>query len=257
MATPPRPIAAGHVELISVPSPEQDRPVRQVWVYRPAVPDSAQLPVLYFLHGFPGTAGDVFAAGFAQFLDNAFAGGADPFVVASPDGSGDAHPDTEWADSSDGTDMLESFVAGNLINAVEGPYRRGPAKRAIAGFSMGGYGSMNIALRHRDLYGQVASLAGYFGVDDPDAVFGGDPGIEAANRPDEHISDAANLSILLIDGSEDNEPVVKGESQRFKALLDQAGLPATLIVDPGTHSWSLVSSEFGHLVAFLEAGFAR
>ena len=115
-------------------------------MYRPAVPDSAELPVLYFLHGYPGSASDVFDAALPRLIDRLVAEGYPPFVLAAPDGNGPSHRDTEWANAVDGTDQFETFVTGNVIRAVEGSHLRDRTRRAIAGFSMGGYGAVNLAL---------------------------------------------------------------------------------------------------------------
>src|SRR5579875_2111812 len=47
----------GHVEIIRL---RRDGVQSDIWVYRPDVPDSPRLPVIYFLHGLPGSASDVF-----------------------------------------------------------------------------------------------------------------------------------------------------------------------------------------------------
>jgi len=258
-ATPEAPAAPaapgpGHVEVLRLASPGQNG-LKDVWVYRPDVPDSSSLPVVYFLHGVPGGAADVFNAGLAQALDREIAAGAKPFVVASPDGNGSSHDDTEWANAADGTDQIESFVVDVVIPAVEGDHPRDQAHRAITGFSMGGYGAVNIALRNRDLFGQVASIAGYFHIDDPAGVFGRNGAVESANRPLDHVDRAVGLRILLVDGDHDNEPVVAGESQRFAAALAGVGVTAELDIVPGGHDWQLVSSQFPTLVRFLNAGW--
>jgi S-formylglutathione hydrolase FrmB len=239
------------VEVLHVPSPEPGNGPREVWVWRPQVRNVRTLPVLYFLHGLPGGAGDLWQAGMAEALAANLANKGTPFIVASPDGNGVTRGDTEWADSVDGKDQLETFLLQRVIPAVEGRHRRDRKHRAIAGFSMGGYGAMNVALRHPDLFSQVATFAGYFHVDDPDGMFGKDAKAIAANSPDQHVAAARGLRTLLLTGDHDEEPVVKGESARFKALLDQRGLPATLAVSPGGHSWSWVSSQFGVLFDFL------
>ena len=252
-ATPAAP-GPGHVEVLRLASPGQ-KGLKDVWVYRPDVPDSSSLPVVYFLHGLPGGAADVFNAGLAKALDQKIAAGGQPFVVASPDGNGSSHDDTEWANATDGTDQIESFVIDVVIPAVEADHPRGQAHRAIAGFSMGGYGAMNIALRNRDLFGQVASIAGYFHIDDPAGVFGSNGAVESANRPLDHVGRAVGLRILLVDGDQDNEPVVAGESQRFATALAGIGVKAELDIVPGGHDWQLVSSQFPTLVRFLNAGW--
>ena len=79
-----------------------------VWVWRPPGSDSALIPVLYFLHGNPGGPSDAFRYGLAEILDERLEQGYPPFVVACPDGNGDHHWDTEWADAADRSDMVES-----------------------------------------------------------------------------------------------------------------------------------------------------
>ena len=250
-AVPPGP---GLVEVLHLAAPGQSG-LRDVWVYRPDVPDSSSLPVVYFLHGVPGSAADVFNAGLAPVLDREIAAGAAPFVVAAPDGNGTRHDDTEWANAADGSDQIESFVTKVVIPTVEGDHPRDQAQRAIAGFSMGGYGAMNIALRHRDLFGQVAAIAGYFHIDDPAHMFGRDAAVESANRPFDHVDRAAGLRILLIDGDHDTEPVVAGETQRFASALAGKGVAAEVDIVPGGHNWRMVASQFPTLVRFVERGW--
>jgi S-formylglutathione hydrolase FrmB len=122
---------------------------------------------------------------------------------------------------------------------------------------MGGYGAMNLALRHPGVFAQVVSIAGYFHVDDPDGVFAGNAKTQNANAPDHHVAAAAALRILLLDGEEDQESVVKGEAQRFMDLLDDAGIPATLLLTPGNHSWQYVAGQLPAITTFLEDGFAK
>lgn len=246
---------SGRVSVMRLRLPWAESVSKAVWVYRPPAPDSRNLPVLYFLHGLPGAPYDVFRAGLAHSLDSFFAAGHRPFVVVAANGNGIVHGDTEWADSDDGRDRVETFLTQVVIPAVEGRHRRSPNRRAIAGFSMGGYGAMNLALRHRDLFDQVVSIAGYFHADDPSGMFAGNPALIAANSPDKLVDQARGLRILLIDGRQDRLPVVAGESQRFAALLHADGIPVVLKLPDGRHNWNLVSSQFGAIERFLERGW--
>jgi len=151
----------GTVSVLQVRGPS-DRQAHPVWVWRPPGPDSAAIPVLYFLHGDPGSARDPFAGGLALALDQRLRQGYPPFVVASVDGNGERHQDTEWANARDGRDLVMDRVTGAVIPAVEGTHMRDAAHRAVAGFSMGGYGAMNIAMRNPGAFGQVVSIAGYY-----------------------------------------------------------------------------------------------
>ena len=254
----PAPSGPGAVQRLDQPAPDAPGGHRQVWVYRPAVPDTAALPVLYFLHGLPGGAFDLAQQiDLAHQLDQAFLeDGEAPFVVAVPDGNSRGAVDPEWADSVKGHVKLETFVTGPLIDAVEGQNRRDPRHRAIAGFSMGGYGAVTLALKHPELYGQVAALAGYFHVDDPSHVFGRRPALEAANSPDQHAGDFGAQRVFLADGAQDDEPVVRGETARFARLLADAGHPVAVSLPLGGHSWTFVKATMPAMEDFLEQGWA-
>ncbi|MHB8670719.1 MAG: alpha/beta hydrolase [Acidimicrobiales bacterium] len=245
----------GRLETLHLPSADGDVATREVEVYRPGVPDSTDLPILYLLHGDPGSAEDFLGVGLADALDRWVAAGGPPFVVVSPDGNGIAHTDTEWADSADGADRLESFLTKVVIPTVEGQSPRDRVHRAIGGFSMGGYGAMNLGLRHPDLFGQVVSISGYFGVEDPDGVFAGQPDLVAANQPDAHAAEANALRIALFEGADDDEPDIKGEAARMAGVLADAGVPASLVVAPGRHDLVYVASQFPAVFQFLSDGW--
>src|SRR2546423_8267572 len=98
-----------------------------------------------------------------------------PFVVAVPDGRA-GRLDTEWGDDARGRFAIETFVTQRAVALVEGDQRRPAPLRAIAGFSMGGYGAAAIALRHPDEYRQVASFSRGYPTHDPAGDFGPPPG---------------------------------------------------------------------------------
>jgi S-formylglutathione hydrolase FrmB len=223
-----------------------------VYVWRPDVPETRALPVLYFLHGVPSDPRTLIdGEGLAARVRDWVAGGGAPFVLAVPDGNGGRHRDTEWANAADGGDRVEDRLLRKVIPAVEGPRRRDAAHRAIGGFSMGGYGSMNLALRHPDVFGSVISISGYYGVDDPSGMFGGDDAVIAANRPDRNLAAARRVRIFLAAADGEDNAVVAGEPQRFKRLLDAAGIPAVLDVRHGGHDWDYVRSVLPAAFAFL------
>lgn len=252
-----RPARAGQVRVLRVPSGDADRGDRAVWTYTPDVPDASCLPVLYYLHGLPGSSSDLARLGLARQLDTLLqTGQVAPFVVAAPDGNATGIDDPEWADSRDGALRLERFVTEVLPRAVEGTHPRPRALRALAGFSMGGYGAMNLALRHPSLYGQVASFAGYFQVDDPSGVFGGDAATRTANSPDHRVAAAQGMRVLLSEGDHDDEPLVAGEAERFADLLRQSGVHPLVRTPDAGHNLAYVRRELPSLVAFLTAGWS-
>jgi S-formylglutathione hydrolase FrmB len=227
-----------------------------VYVWRPDVAETRRLPVLYFLHGVPSEPKSIVEYdGLARQAEDYVTHGGTPFVLAVPDGNGSHHDDTEWADAADGSDRIEDRLLDDVIPAVEGSHRRNAAHRAIGGFSMGGYGSMNLALRHPDVFGAVTSISGYFHVDDPSHMFGDRPDLIAANRPDQNLAAARRVRIFLSAATDETNPVIQGEPQRFKKLLDDAGIPAELDVRPGGHDWNYVRSVLPDAFAFLAQGW--
>jgi S-formylglutathione hydrolase FrmB len=245
----------GTVQLLELPSGDADDKTREVWEYKPDVPDSADLPVVYLLHGYPGTDRDVDTINLANRLDEQFEAGAAPFVVAVPSGQSDIYSDTEWADSVDGEVGVESFIVSTAIPAVEGTNPRDAAHRAIAGFSMGGYGAANLAEHHPDLFGQLVSIAGYYHVDDLSGMGAGSPAWEDAYSPDRHVATLATTRTLLIVDSQENDPLIRGEAARFAALQRVAGQNPTFVVAPGNHSWQMVAGQVPTIVNFLDAGW--
>ena len=108
---------------------------RYAQVFTPAgVADVNKLPVLYFLHGFPGGGDNIGHGPTAANFNAQICAGAAPFILVAPDGNAVPHADTEWADAADGRFDVESWVTGPLIDAVEGAHRRPAGLRAIAGF---------------------------------------------------------------------------------------------------------------------------
>ncbi len=251
----PAPAEHGTVAILQVAVPGDAGVKNDVYVYRPPIADSKLLPVLYFLHGTPGHAKDVFDAGLPQLMDSFFAAGNPPFVLVAPDGNGAHHDDTEWANAVDGTDQMETFVTTSVIKAVEGPNARDRTRRAIAGFSMGGYGAANLGLRHPDLYEAFVPMAGYFHVDDPAGVFGNKLLTMVANTPELNLVATRRPRVLIVDGDSDNERVVKGESQAAASTMLANGVPVWFEVVAGSHSWQFVAAAFPDVERFLDSAW--
>lgn len=249
---------AGSVTMTRLRSPDTSQTVREVWVYRPAgVPDDARLPVAYYLHGYPGQGSSLWTRrDTARRLDALFASGARPFEVVSMDGTGAKHADSEWADSVDGADRLESFVLQRVIPHVEGAHRRDACHRAVVGFSMGGFGAMNLAQRHPDVFGQAVSVSGYFHIDDPHHVFGSDPAAERANSPDQQVARMRGLRVFLLDGGQENLQLVRGEADRLAALMITNRVTVALEYAPGAHTSDYAFAQAPAVTTFLEGGWS-
>lgn len=226
---------------------------RSVIVWRPSNVDTTALPVVYFLHGYPGSATNWTQEGVVPALTAAMRAGVRPFVAAFPDGSTPDNLDTEWGDDRDGRVDLERFVTGPVIHAVEGPDIRDREHRAIVGFSMGGFAAAALALRHPMLYGQAAALAGYFHIDDPAHIFDN----PAEHDPSRLLSSTPRMRFFLDDGTSDRLTVVHGETQRFTRLLRAHNFDVEERLTPGGHSVAWAVAQLAMVARFFDRGWGR
>jgi S-formylglutathione hydrolase FrmB len=108
-------------------------------------------PVVFLLHGMPGDpTGFVRALRLADTAD----GIGRPFIAVAPVAGPNGRYRGEWAGG------WEDYVVRDVLPWVSRTLPAGP--RTIAGISAGGFGAVDIALRHPGLFGTVESWGGYF-----------------------------------------------------------------------------------------------
>lgn len=117
-------------------------------------------PVVYLLHGMPGSPNEYpDGTGFVNFADTAIAAGTvRPFIGVFPAaGSGDRY-NGEWAG------RWEQSLVDDVIPWVDAslPTLADAADRVIGGLSAGGFGAVNIAVRHPGLFGTVEAWSAYY-----------------------------------------------------------------------------------------------
>lgn len=152
--------------------------VRSVSVYTPPGyddhPDKAW-PILFLFHGSGGTDESWFRVGNANvILDNLIAEGkARSMIVVAPYGH-TVEPGTHgWPFVQEQGDFKKDFIEV-LIPYLEKHYRisKDPKKRALAGFSMGGYHTLIIGLNNLNQFGNLGPFS-----------WGGDRKFFAENAP--------------------------------------------------------------------------
>lgn len=108
-------------------------------------------PILYLLHGFTGNHCDWVEKGQVKFIaDDLIAQGkADEMIIVMPDAG-----NSWYINYFDGSNNYETMFFEELIPYMESTYRisKGREQRAIAGLSMGGFGTLIYALRHPDIF---------------------------------------------------------------------------------------------------------
>jgi len=112
-------------------------------------------PVVYWLHGSGGGEPAPVAARFDAAIRR---GLCPPCLVVFPHGL----PNGMWCDSVDGKSPVETIVTGELVPRIDRLFATDARRerRLLEGFSMGGYGALRLAFRHREVFGAASSLAG-------------------------------------------------------------------------------------------------
>jgi enterochelin esterase-like enzyme len=161
---------AGSVERIKVPAPslagnlQGNATERDVVVYLPpgyATDAGKRYPVVYQLHGWlPG------AEQWSQMIDlerganeAIAAGDADEMIIVLPDALsilGGAMYSTSVTSGD-----FEGFVVRDLVAYIDAHYRTIPerASRGLSGHSMGGYGTVRIAMKYPELYSSFYAMS--------------------------------------------------------------------------------------------------
>jgi S-formylglutathione hydrolase FrmB len=234
-----KPIDARMTEL-TFRSPSLASPVKvRVLVPREAASHpTARYPTLYLLHGSGGNAA-VWTDLDAEPLTEGMG-----LVVVMPDG-GDEGWYTNWPHGA--KPRWEDFHVKELIPWIEAhePVIAARSKRAVAGFSMGGFGAMSYAARHPDVFAAAASFSGALDLGTPkgsapglvDAQpWGSWSGPEIAWRGHNPYDLAANLRGVGLwiytgegNGTDDVEPILGAQSKAFAARTAALGIPRTFV----------------------------
>lgn len=115
---------------------------------------------------------------------------------------------------------------------------------------MGGFGAMNIAVHHPDVFGSVISLGGYFHAEG--SIWGNNAAYIQQNSPAAILPTAKaawNLHIFLGAASKD-EPYYT-DSIHFAHELDSLSIPYRLDIQPGYHAWNVWQVQLYHALLWL------
>jgi enterochelin esterase-like enzyme len=137
-----------------------DRRESQVYL-PPGFDETQRYPVVYLLHGLPGKPSEFTNwLRLADVADGLITGGeARPFIAVIPvAGTPGREKHDEWAG------VWEDYVVRDVVPWTDAhlPTIASPAGRTIGGVSAGGYGAVDIGLRHPRLFATIESSGGYF-----------------------------------------------------------------------------------------------
>ncbi len=247
-------------------------------IYLPSDYDKSErsYPVLYLLHG----SGDN-ETGWIQFgevdkiTDNSVKRGESaPMIIAMPDGAL-----TGYINSFDNKIRYEDFFIQEFIPFIEKTYRIRAQKRyrAVAGLSMGGYGTLIMATKHPELFAAAAPLSAGVRLDqevvdmDNDyyertMAFRNGKGLLGKARLTPHYYQNSILKILENADAEplktvrfyldcgDDDFLIKGNMAMHALLIDKK-IPHEFRVRDGGHTWTYWRSAMPEVLKFISTSF--
>lgn len=151
------PMKAARVDSVEVYSASMNKKVPAVVIVSERALAGNRCPVVYLLHGF----GDNHKGWITKKPDLKRHADEKGIIIVCPDGNNSWY----WDSPVDSTFRYETFVAKELVAYTDKYYPTVPRAtgRAITGLSMGGQGSLYLAVHHPDVFGAAGSMSG--GVD--------------------------------------------------------------------------------------------
>jgi enterochelin esterase-like enzyme len=203
-------------------------------------------PVLYLLHGFPGQPWNFLDIGGTADTEAELvaAGRMQPLILVMPTGARSYLDDEEWVNSVQPGNDWETFVARDLVRAIDARYRTitSGAGRGLAGLSEGGYAALNIGLHHPGEFRLLESWSGYMRADRLPALFDRSQRLLSYNSPEDTVLTVApqlrahGTYIWFFCGTSD---YLVGQNRAFAAELTSLGVPHDYTIWPGSHNWKL------------------
>jgi len=247
-------------------------------VYLPAdySTSSRTYPVVYLLHGFTDdNTGWLQFGEINRYADKAIADGTiPPMIIIMPNADS-----SFYINAYDGKENYEDFFVKEFIPGVEKMYRIKGEKRyrAVAGLSMGGYGTLIFSLKHPELFAAAAPLSAAVWDDDaitsmPDGtydfvvgkLFG--RGLKGKNRLTKTFYENSIFKIVADKKADDLKKVrywidcgdddflIKGNCLLHIALTEK-GIPHEFRVRDGVHDWTYWRTGIVDALAFIGKSF--
>ena len=222
--------------------------------------DQERYPVLYLLHGWNGDCRNWCT------LTNLLEYARDSrFLIVTPEGQNSWYVNS----ATNPKDRFYDYLSRDLIAEVDARYRTLPhrERRAMAGLSMGGYGSFLASLNRPDMFSFVGSVSGAFnapsGIEQvlPDVA----PSIKAAYGEPASSTRRRNDLFTLLENPPSQLPYffvqcgiqdpLLPANRRLVAQLSAKRIPYEYHELPGDHTWEFWDSALQHILHLVAERF--
>lgn len=251
-------IFAARIDTVAVYSPSMDKRVQTLVISPDKISGTTPLPVIYLLHGYGGnhTTWLNIKPELPAIADR---GGV---LFVCPDAVNSWYMDSPVRTSS----RYETFITAELIPYIDSHYPviRDRSGRAVTGLSMGGYGAMTLAMKHKELFGAAGSTSG--GLDirpfprhwELNGLLGEQyeyPEVWEAYTPIQMIPRLENgdLAIIIDCGYSD---IFRDVNEAFHRKLLEYGIAHDYYQRPGGHNFDYWGNSIDYQILFFSRFFA-
>jgi S-formylglutathione hydrolase FrmB len=222
---------------------------------------NSSFPVVYLLHGYSGN----YANWVNKVPDIKKEADLYKIMIVCPDG---AYSSWYLDSPIDSSMQYETFIAAELPAYIDKHYAtiKNRHARAIAGLSMGGYGSFMIAFHHPHFFGACGSMSGAFDLSTMPHKFAllnvlGDSAthVEAwkkyllKNIVTEY-SKKNSLAIIMDCGTDD---YFLSDNRALNAQMTELGIVHNYTERPGNHNWNYWANSIPYQLLFFHNYFDR
>ncbi|BAV05854.1 S-formylglutathione hydrolase FrmB [Filimonas lacunae] len=252
---------------------------QHIAIYLPAgyAKSNTQYPVLYLLHGAGGNYRSWLQDGNLQHI-------ADSFLQASKTQCIIVMPDaamTFYLDNIHGHYSYETYFFNELIPYIEAHYRCKPDRRfrAIAGLSMGGFGSLLYAMHRPAIFSSCYAMSAAVRTDEDiikmpladfrrryttalDSIADTDNRITPFLHQNsilylaEHIPDSQKQLVRFFIDCGDDDPLSKGNAL-LHILMQEKGILHEYRVRNGAHTWDYWKQSLPQALQFITQAFQQ
>ncbi len=186
-------------------------------------------------------------------------------IVVFADQYGGPFADSECADSYDGREWFDRYLAFEVPAYVDATFRTIPtaAARSLMGFSPGGYCAAAVLARHPDVFGSALVFNGSFDARSrttttPSAgrPFNGDPALESAASPVAVLPGlpaSVRAGLFFVLATDASNRAALDQVRAFKSLLESSGAPFAVLPSPNGLSWVAVRKQLPGALGLLAA----
>lgn len=223
-----------------------------------------RFPVVYLLHGYPGTDRDWLTnTNLQKRLDEKIRQKTiPPVIVVFPDMNGPSVRDSQYIDATRINQDMESYFIRELVPHIDSRYRTLPVrdKRAIGGLSSGGWGALYLGIKYSGLFSYVFSHSGY--MINREAAMDILVGKKAEEKQQFNILTMVQKYkpalpyFLYADIGRNDDRNFLADNEKFDALLSRLHIPHVFRITPGGHGWGVWSKNIDNSLSFLPAVFS-